>query len=306
MADRLSALDVSFLYLESPTTPMHVGGVAIFDAPESGFDYDALAELVRRRIALVPRYRQKIKFIPGKLGNPVWVDDPAFDVTFHVRRSSLPKPGNEDQLKELVARLQSRALDRTRPLWEMYLIEGLADGRAAILTKTHHAMVDGIAAVDIGTVILDTSPVPRQTPPDDWSPAPEPSAAELVAGSVTNLLRRPGELLNTTRSNLADVRRVAGRAAALAGGVLAAARTTAKAAPPSPLNVDIGAQRRFGMARSELDDYKRIRKTHGGTVNDVVLAVVAGALRAWFLTRGEAVKTTIRAMVPVSVRDESQ
>ena len=305
--ERLSALDVSFLYLEGDTTPMHVGGVCILERPPEGFDYDRLVAIISDRIATVPRFRQKIRWVPGRLGNPVWVDDTSFDVTYHVRRSALPKPGTEEQLREFAARVQSRALDRSRPLWEIYLVEGLQDGRIAIITKTHHAMVDGVAAVDVGAVILDLTREPRETSPDPWLPRAEPSGAALVADAVRNAVRKPADVVGTVRANAADVRRVAGRAASVAGGLVAAARTTARSAPDSPLNVDIGAQRRFGMARTDLDDYKRVRKFHGGTVNDVVLATVAGALRTWLLTRGESVNgRTIRAMVPVSVRGEEQ
>ena len=308
MSDRLSALDVSFLYMESPTTAMHVGGVATFEPPEGGFDYDKLGELISQRSALVPRYRQKVRFIPGRIANPVWVDDEDFDVTYHVRRSALPKPGTMAQLRELTGRLQSRQLDRNRPLWEIYLVEGLEGGRVAIITKTHHAMVDGVSAVDIGTVILDLTPTPREVPEDDWRPHKEPGTVSLVAGAVTDLIRRPTEVLDTARAAVVDARATVGKVTTIAGGVLQSARTMARSAPSSPLNVDIGEQRRFGMASTDLDDYKRVRKTHGGTVNDVVLATVSGALRTWLLTRGEKVTptTTIRAMVPVSVRAEGE
>jgi WS/DGAT/MGAT family acyltransferase len=302
--DRLSPLDVSFLYFEEPTTPMHVGGVAVFQAPDEGFDHDRLVELISQRIAFVPRYRQRIRWVPGRLANPVWVDDEHFDVTYHVRRSALPRPGTDAQLAELVARVQSRPLDRARPLWEMYLVEGLSGGRFAIISKTHHAMVDGIAAVDIGQVILDTSPDARDRPTDTWRAAPEPSWAELVAGAVAETVRRPTAALDTLRGGLEEVRHTVGRLAGAAGGLLAAATTAARAAPESPLNVPIGEQRRYAMAALSLDDHRRIRKAHGGTINDVVLATVAGALRAWLLTRGEKVtsSTTVRALVPVSVR----
>src|SRR3954471_7717123 len=209
MSDRLSPLDVSFLYMETPSTPMHVGGVAIFDPPEGGFDYDRLVDLISQRIALVPRYRQKVKLIPGRIANPVWVDDEDFDVTYHVRRSALPRPGTYAQLRELVARLQSRQLDRNRPLWEIYLVEGLEGGRVAIVTKTHHAMVDGVSAVDIGTVILDLAPTPRDVPDDDWSPSKEPGSASLMLGAVTDLVRRPTQLVDTARSAVVDVRTTA-------------------------------------------------------------------------------------------------
>ena len=309
MSDRLSALDVSFLYLEESTTPMHVGGVSIFEVPSDGFDYDRLVQHIRRRIAFVPRYRQRVRWVPGRISSPVWVDDESFDVTYHVRRSALPKPGTEAQLRELAARIFSRPLDRNRPLWELYLVEAMAGGRFALLTKTHHAMVDGVSAVDIGQVLLDVTPQPRQTPPDSWLPSAEPSGLELVVGAVGDWVRRPTDLVDSVRSGLGDVRRTASRLAGTAGGVLAMARTVSRLAPDSPLNAEIGEQRRYATARTELDDYKAIRKAHGGSVNDVVLAVVAGALRSWLMTRGEPVtpSSVVRAMVPVSVRsaDES-
>ena len=168
MTDRLTPLDVSFLYMEEPTTPMHVGGLAVFQPPSDGFDYDQLVVLIEQRINLVPRYRQKIRWVPWKLANPVWVDDADFDIAFHVRRSALPGPGSDAQLYELVGRLMSRRLDRGRPLWEMYLVEGLRGGRIAIITKTHHAMVDGISAVDISQVILDVTPAPRELAEAVW------------------------------------------------------------------------------------------------------------------------------------------
>jgi WS/DGAT/MGAT family acyltransferase len=294
--------------METPNTAMHVGGVAIFARPAEGFDYDRLVRLIQQRIGLVPRYRQKVRWVPGRLANPVWVDDPDFDVTYHVRRSALPKPGTDAQLRELVGRLQSRQLDRHRPLWEIYLVEGLEGDRVAIVTKTHHAMVDGRSAVDIGTVILDVEPTPREVPDDDWAPARMPSGLHLLVGAVTDFLAKPSGALDTARASVVDVRETVGKVGALAGGVLAQVRTMAKQAPSSPLNVPIGEQRRFGMATTSLDDYKRIRKAHGGTVNDVVLATVSGALRTWLLTRGETVTptTVVRAMVPVSVRSENQ
>src|SRR4051812_48296140 len=204
MPPRLSALDASFLYLEQPTTPMHVGAVSIFRRPRAGFDYDRLVELIEQRIALVPRYRQKVRHVPGNLARPVWVDDPDFDVAYHVRRSALPKPGDDAQLNELVARLMSRPLDHTRPLWEMYLVEGLARGRTAVLTKTHQAMVDGVSAIDIGQVILDVSPEPRAVPGELWMPHPEPTDTELVLGALTEAVQRPGELVETARVAAGD------------------------------------------------------------------------------------------------------
>ncbi|MGH8940556.1 MAG: wax ester/triacylglycerol synthase domain-containing protein, partial [Actinomycetes bacterium] len=229
MADRLSPLDVSFLYFEEPTTAMHVGGVAVFQAPEGGLDHDRLVDLIADRIAFVPRYRQRIRWVPGRIANPVWVDDEHFDIGYHVRRSALPRPGTDEQLYELVARVQSRQLDRHRPLWEMYVVEGLADNRFAIISKTHHAMVDGIAAVDIAQVILDTTPDGRDAPPDAWRPAREPSAVELLAGAVAETMRRPTAALDTLRGGFTDMRHTAGRLAGMAGGLVAAASTAARA-----------------------------------------------------------------------------
>ncbi len=275
--------------------------------PQDGFDHDRLVELISQRIAFVPRYRQRIRWVPGRLANPVWVDDEHFDVSYHVRRSALPRPGDDHQLAELVARVQSRPLDRSRPLWEMYLVEGLAGGRFAIISKTHHAMVDGIAAVDIGQVILDTTPDRREPPADTWRPAPEPSWVELVAGAVAETVRRPTAAIDTVRGGLGEFQHLAGRVAGAAGGLLAAATSAARPAPESPLNAVIGEHRRYATTALDLDDHRRIRKMHSCTVNDVVLATVAGALRAWLLTRGEKVgtSTTVRALVPVSVRGDA-
>ncbi len=308
MPERLSPLDVSFLYLEAPTTPMHVGGVATFAIPEDGFNYEKLLSLIERRLSLVPRYRQKVKSVPGHLANPVWVDDTDFDLGYHVRRSALPRPGSNEQLLELAARLQSRPLDRHRPLWELYLVEGLSDDRFAVIHKTHHALVDGVDAVDLGQVILDSSSQPRQVPDDGWIPRPEPAAATLVAGAVGGIVRRPTSAVDTVRMVAADVQSLADRVVSTAGALLSAARFVARPAPGSPLNVKIGSQRRLAVARTSLEDYRRVRKQTGCAVNDAVLTTIAGALRGWLLSRGEPVtpSSSVRAMVPVSVRGDSQ
>jgi diacylglycerol O-acyltransferase / wax synthase len=299
MADRLSPLDASFLFMEESTTAMHVGGLMTFDNA-AGFDPDRFVAQIGERLAAVPRYRQKIREVPAHLGLPVWVDDPAFELDYHVRRSALPAPGSDAQLRELVGRLVSRQLDRARPLWEIYLVEGLSDDRFAIVTKVHHAMVDGLSSIDVGTVLLDVTPTPRASPPDDWHPAPEPSGLELAAAAVQEQMLRPQLVFGTAQRALLDVR----SAVRTGGAMLAAARSAARPAPANPLNAPIGKQRRYGTSAGALDDYKAIRKEHGGTVNDVVLTVVTGALRQWMTTRGEPVlsSTTVRAMVPVSVR----
>ena len=307
MPDRLSALDLSFLYLEEPTTPMHVGSVSVFDTPEDGFGYDTLLSLVRERLAYVPRYRQRIRRVPGNLANPVWVDDEDFDLTYHVRRSAVPRPGTPDRLHELVARLMSRPLDRERPLWEMYLVEGLEDGRFALVSKTHQAVIDGITAVDIGQVVLDPQPHPPEAPADNWVPSPEPTSLELLAGAVASAVSRPTDLLETARHTVTELPWTGGRLVrglgSAAGSLVTALSTAAWPAPGSPLNVPISSQRRFTTVDTSLDDYRAVRARLGGDVNDVVLATIAGALRSWLFTRGVRVAptTSVRALVPMSV-----
>ena len=250
--------------------------------------------------------------MPGNLARPVWVDDPEFDIAYHVRRSALPHPGSEEQLTELVARLMSRPLDHTRPLWEMYLIENLApsgrgkQGRIAVLTKTHQAMVDGISAIDIGQVILDVSAEPRDVPDELWMPRPEPSDGQLVLDALGEAVTRPGEVVDNMRAAAGDAMATASKVVGAAGKILTMARTASRRAPGLPLNVDISTQRRFSIARTDLEDYRRIRAAYGCDVNDVVLAVIAGALRNWLLSRGEPVvgSSSVRAMVPLSVRGE--
>jgi diacylglycerol O-acyltransferase len=306
MSHRLSALDASLLYLEDATTPMHIGGVAIFRRPRTGFDYERLLGLIEQRLALVPRYRQRVRHVPGHLARPVWTDDTDFDITHHVRLSALPKPGTNEQLAHLVARLMSRPLDHNRPLWELYLVEGLQRNRFALVTKTHHAMIDGIGAIEIGQVILDVSPNAEADDGSLWMPAPQPSQLRLVTDAVSETVRQPGELVENVRSAVSDLTATMNKLVNAVSGVASAVRTAVRPAPSGPLNVPITAERRFAVARTTLADLKKVRAAHGGTVNNVVLAVVAGALRSWLMSRGEVVTagTTIRAMAPLSVRDE--
>lgn len=317
VADRLTPIDNSFLSLEEGNTPLHVGNVLVFDAPASGFDHDALVAHIEQRLAYVPRFRQKIRQVPGNLASPVWVDDPAFDISYHVRRSALPKPGTDEQLEEFVARIAPRPLDRSRPLWEVYLVEGLAEGRFAIVTKTHNALVDGVTALDLGQVILDGSPTPADDHviPDGWVAEREPSDGELVTDALLEIVRRPTRIFETVGSGIADVRQTTRRVAAGAAEVLGTlARVSTRPAPASPLNTEVGGARRFVMVGTDLEDYRSVRSrlmkgraADDVTINDVVLATLAGAFRSWLLTRGESVKgeTTVRAMVPISVVDQS-
>ncbi|MBE9375848.1 wax ester/triacylglycerol synthase family O-acyltransferase [Saccharopolyspora sp. HNM0983] len=305
MPDRLSALDASFLYLEDYTTPMHVGGVAIFRRPRAGFDYDKMLSLIERRLALVPRYRQRVLHVPGKMARPVWVDDEDFDITYHVRRSALPKPGNDEQLHDLIARLMSRKLDPTRPLWEIYLVEGLSKNRVAVITKTHQAMVDGVGSIDIAQVMLDADRGDSAGDADDlWMPRPAPSGPGLLLEAVADAVQRPGEIVENVRAAAGDATATVQKVARTFGGVVSALRTAVIPAPAGPLNLPTSTQRRFAVARAKLDDLRSVRRAHGSTVNDVVLSVLAGALRNWLLSRGEVVtgSTTLRAIVPVSVR----
>ncbi len=305
MSERLRPRDLAILALESPTTPMHNATVEILDPDGTGFDHDRLVELIHDRISFVPRYRQRLQSVPGRLANPLWLDDPHFDLAYHVRRSALPRPGSMDQLRELVARIVSRPLDRDRPLWEVYLVEGLADGRVAVLSKSHLAMVDGVETVDLGQVLLDTSPEVKSLGGDQWRPARRPSPLGLVADAIGDSTREPRVVVDTVRSNAASVWRTAGAVADRAGRV-AEALANRRPVPGSPLTGELSQQRRVVTVRTDLADYRTVREAHGGTVNDVVLATVTGALRAWLMTRAESLGglRRIRAVVPVSVIDE--
>jgi len=311
VSDRLTALDASFLYMEGSTTPMHVGSVMVFQPRNGGFDFDSLVSLISNRISFVPRYRQCVREVPGRLANPVWVDDEDFDVTYHVRRSALPQPGSDDQLQEFVARIQSRRLDRRRPLWEVYLIEGLAGGRFAVVTKSHQALVDGINALDIAHVIVDGKSDGEEPVIQTWRPAPEPSDVELIASALVDAVRRPSQIVDNVRGAITDVKAIGRPVFSAVGAVVSTvARTAVRPAPVSPLNAEIGEARRYVMVGTDLADYRTVRSrlalghyADEVTINDVVLATIAGALRSWLLTRGEVVDnaTTVRAMVPISV-----
>jgi len=303
MMQRLRAEDLAFLVGESASTPMHNATLEIFE-PGGRLDYDALLALVEDRIAFVPRYRQVVRGVPGRLANPVWVDDTDFDLTYHVRRSALPRPGSMDQLRELTARIMSRRLDRHRPLWEMYLIEDLEGDRVAVLAKSHQLLVDGVATIDLGQVVLDVSPAPPETPHVAWEPHPAPTPADLVAGAVRDSVRDPRRALSTFGENAGGLLAAAGavttRVADVAG-TLAGRR----AVPETPINTRLSEQRRFVTVRTSLAAYRAVRRRHGGTVNDVVLATLTGALRMWLMTRGEPVggSRSLRAMVPMGVVD---
>ena len=304
MVERLTPLDASFLSLEEPATPLHVGGVLVLEAPRDGLE--SLVRHVTARLPLVPRYRQRVLTVPGHLAGPVWADDPDFDVDYHVRRSALPRPGAEAQLLDLVSRLTSRPLDRRRPLWELYLVEGLTGNRIAVVTKTHPALVDGLTAVDIGQALLDVEPNTATPHPDDWRPRRLPGPAQLVGQALGSYLLDPSAAVHTALGSVTDVRVAGQRLAGAVSGMAATLRSAVFPAPASPLNAPIGRQRRVAVARADLDGLRTIRKVHGVTLNDVLLTVVAGALREWLLSRGEPLlgSTTVRTLVPVSVQPE--
>lgn len=305
MAQRLRASDLALLAEESASTPMHNATLELFDPEESGFDYRALVELVDRRIAFVPRYRQVLRAVPGNLANPAWIDDPRFDLSFHVRRSALPQPGTTEQLRDLVGRIVSRRLDPHRPLWEMYFIEGLAGGRVAVLSKSHQILVDGVQTVDLGQVLLDTTPEPKELDHDDWEPRITPSPLGLVVDAVSETVRRPRTLLATSRGAATRLAHLSERARQRAN-LVAHALAGRRPAPESPISGEVSEQRRVVTVRTDLEDYRKVRRAHDTSVNDVVLATVTGALRNWLLARGisSSAMRGLRAMVPMSVIDD--
>src|SRR3954454_8570877 len=301
--DRLTAIDASFLHQEGPESHMHVGGLTRFEGPPPPFD--ELLDALRMRLHLVPRYRQRLHVPPAGSGRPLWVDDPTFDLEYHVRHTALPRPGSEDQLLRLAGRVFSQQLDRNRPLWAMWMVEGLADGGFALLSKTHHAMIDGIAGVDIAQVMFDLSPVPAEVehPRQAWQPARAPSSAELLAAGGLGLLRAGVRGATLAAGVLREPRSALLAARDAAEGLGEIVWAGLNPAPETPLNVDIGPHRRYAIVRTRLDDFKLVKNTFGGTVNDVVLAVVSGALRDWLRSRGVRTEgLELRALVPVSIR----
>lgn len=304
MSDRLRPRDLAFLASETRTTPTHNSTLEIFD-PGEDFDYDQLAALIGDRISFVPRYRQKLQWVPGRIANPIWVDDPEFDLNYHVRRSALPRPGNIDQMRELVARIISRPLDRSRPLWEVYFIEGIEHDRVAILVKSHQILVDGVATVDLGQVLLDDSPEQKPMEHDEWHPPTPPSPASVLMSALHESLTHPTTVLDTVTTNVSAIARslrdMVGQAS-LVANALAHRRFEMD----TPINRRLSQQRRFLAIRTDLADYRLIRRTHGGTVNDVILATITGGLRTWMLSHAEDFTDLrhLKAVVPMSVIDD--
>jgi diacylglycerol O-acyltransferase / wax synthase len=305
--DRLTAIDASFLTGERGGSHMHIGAVMTFDGEAP--NREQAESHIASRLHLVPRYRQKLRVPRLELGRPLWVDDPSFNINYHVRHTALPSPGSTEQLRRLTARIFSQRLDRTKPLWEIWLVEGLEQGGFALINKTHHSLVDGVSGVDVTAVLFDLEPEPPEPAAEEagWLPRPEPSSGEVVAAAARDLVRSPLGIgaralgaVRQPRQALAGVREAAEGVAEFGWGLV-------DSPPSTPLNVSIGPHRRLLWVRTDLAELKRIKNGMGGTVNDVFLAVVSGALSRWLETRGVHTEgLELRGCVPVSVRAEDE
>jgi diacylglycerol O-acyltransferase len=300
----LSAQDASFLHIEDAVTPMHIGTIGVFEGPP--VRHEDVKSAIQSKLPLVPRYRQRVRFVPLDLGRPVWVDDPHFVLDYHVRQTALPAPGGDEELRRLVGRVMSQHLDRSRPLWELWIAEGLGDGRWAMISKVHHCMVDGISATDILTLVLDREREPAPTTAMPWQPEPEPDGAQLVAHALTARMTSPYEALRAARAAVRRPRRMVAEALEVTRGLGSFGTATRRRAMTS-LNGPVGPHRRWDWARGRLTDVKAVRQAHGGTVNDVVLTVIARGFRDLLASRGEALDDrVVRTLVPVSVRAEHE
>jgi diacylglycerol O-acyltransferase / wax synthase len=296
---RMSAQDASFLHIESDASPMHVGGVSIFEGPPPAFD-DVLARIAEK-LPLVPRYRQVVRFVPFAVSRPVWIDDPHFNLSYHVRRTALPAPGGDDELRALVSRVMSQNLDRSKPLWEMWAVEGLGQRRWALVSKVHHAMVDGIASTDLLTVLLDKEREPaRVQEADRWAPEQPPGSARLLADAIVERAANPFAAASRLGGALSAPRQFAGQLRDTSRGLIGFAGVARPSG--SSLNGPLGPHRRWTWARGRLADVQQVRRALGGTVNDVVLAAITAGFRELLESRGESVDRVLRTLVPVSVR----
>jgi WS/DGAT/MGAT family acyltransferase len=296
-------LDASFYYAESPNTPMHVGSVAVFEGPAPS--YGDLIRLLVSKLHLVPRYRQRVREVPLSLGRPVWVDDPHFQILYHVRHTAVPQPGSNEQLRNLAGRVLAQRLDMAKPLWEVWLIEGLENDRWAIISKVHHCMVDGIAGTDLMTVIFDLAPDAKHGDPKPWSPQRTPTSVELMAEALGDVVTNPVKTV-TSLPGVGDATRATSgffkSARRLASSLPSLARQATTPAARS-LNGPIGPNRRWAWTDAEVGEFKKAKNALGGTVNDVVLTAIARGFRDLLQGRGELTENTVvRTMVPVSVR----
>src|SRR4051794_21412038 len=303
--DRLSSTDASFLHQERQSSHMHVGALLLFEGPPPS--YEEMLDQMESRLHLVPRYRQKLAFPPLESGRPRWVDDPTFNLEYHARITALPAPGSDEQLQALAGRIFSQRLDRSKPLWETWLVHGLENGGFAMISKTHHSLIDGIAGVDLASVLFDVSPVPNRLEPEPWTPHPEPSSAELLVEGAKDLVRVPFAIAGKAAGAVQHPERTLGTLRESAEGLGEVVWAGLNPAPSTPLNVPIGPHRRVARGRAELADFKLVKDALGGTVNDVVLAVVAGGMRAWLHSRGVRTEgLELRALVPVSIRGDAE
>ena len=306
--DRLSAIDAGFLAQEKPNTHMHIGALALFDGEPPELD-EFLAH-IESRLHLVPRYRQKLATPPLETGRPLWIDDPTFNLAYHVRHTALPPPGDEDALLNLCARVFSQRLDRSKPLWEMWLVEGLEGGGFALVSKTHHAVVDGVSGVDLSTVLFDLTPgAPSDTSglAEPWVAQPGPTSAELAARGVQGAVRAVADVAGGALGAISRPGDTLERAREVAAGIGEVAWTALNHPPDTPFNVPPGPHRRIKLVRAGLDEFKLVKSAFGTTVNDVVLAVVTGALAFFLQSRGRRTEgLELKAAVPVSVRSEEQ
>ncbi len=301
--DRLSSVDASFLAQEREGSHMHIGGLMIFEGPAPS--REEFAAHLESRLHLVPRYRQKVWFPRFEMGRPLWVDDPTFNIGYHVRHSALPDPGSVEQLRLLAGRIFSQRLDRSKPLWELWLVEGYERDEFVIISKTHHALVDGVSGADLTTVLFDLQREGTDIPPPghEWSPSPEPGDVGVMAKGVGELATTPLSLARRTLGAAISPGRTVERARGAAAGLGEVAWAGINPAPKTPLNGPIGPHRRMTWARVPLVELKEIKNALGGTVNDVFLAVVTGALHRWLRSRGVRTEgLEIRSAVPVSVR----
>jgi WS/DGAT/MGAT family acyltransferase len=300
---RLSFADTAFLWQGDRGTHAHIGWVMIADGPPPA--YADLLKHVKGRLHLVPRYRQKLAFPPLQLALPLWIDDPRFNLEYHVRHAALPAPGSFDQLRALVGRIFSQGLDHSKPLWELWLVQGLHNRRFAIINKAHRAIVDGIVGVDISTVLFDTSLHPAPVPPAErpWLPRPEPSPADLVTASIRDLVVGAIEVARQAWRRVDDPDATIAAAREVAQGLRELGAAYMRPPAPTPLNVPVGTHRRVYWTRCRLADFKRIRDICGGTIDDVYLAVVSGALGAWLRRRGVSTRRLqLRADFRISLR----
>jgi WS/DGAT/MGAT family acyltransferase len=305
--DRLSTLDAGFLHLENDTQQMHVGSLLVFEGPTP--DYADFCDHLAACLDSVPRYRQRVQRMPLELARPIWVDDPHFSLAYHLRHTAIPAPGGDAQVKALVGRIMSQRLDVDRPLWEMWLVEGLTEDRWAIITKTHHAMIDGLAGNELMETVLDRDPDARRPPPSatPWRPRPAPTRLGLAAAGATWAAQLPAELGRsavTAAQSLRSPSELLRAGAIRAFGLAQVGRQAAS--PTSVLNGPLGPHRRWGWARADLAGVKAVKNAVGCTVNDVVLAAIAGGFRDYLVERGEPVDdVVVRSLVPVSIRSDA-